>query len=96
MDAHPNCVAVGTGVLLIDPEGDVLCSYPLLLTHQEIDNANLSLKGGSAIVHPSVMFRGDIVESIGGYRKSICTPKILTSFYDLLKLDNWRILRKIY
>lgn len=68
MQNHPDCVAVGSGVLLIDPEGEVLCSYPLLLTHQEIDNANLSLIGGSAIVHPSVMFRSSIIVGIGGYR----------------------------
>ena len=86
MEAHPNCVAVGSGVLLVDPEGDVLCSYPLLLTHQEIDNANLSLKGGSAIVHPSVMFRGGAVESIGGYRKKYLHAEDIDLFLRLAEV----------
>ena len=64
---HPDCVAVGTGVLLIDSEGLPLCAWAKLGSHAEIDAAHMRGLGG-AIVHPATMFRRDAVQAIGGYR----------------------------
>jgi glycosyltransferase involved in cell wall biosynthesis len=65
--AHPDCVAVGTGVLLIDPDGQPLCGWAKSQSHEEIDRAHLGGQGG-AMVHPATIFRRDTLLAIGGYR----------------------------
>lgn len=69
LDAHPECVAVGTGALFIDPEGMPLREFIYETTHDEIDKAHLSGTSGSRICHPSVMMRREAVFRVGNYRE---------------------------
>jgi glycosyltransferase involved in cell wall biosynthesis len=68
MQEHPECVAVGSRVMLIDAEG-----WPITeffgdeLDHNAIDAAHLRGKGGS-IVHPSAAISRRAMLQIGGYR----------------------------
>ena len=68
MQEHPECVAVGSRVMLIDAEG-----WPITeffgdeLSHNEIDAAHLGGKGGT-IVHPAAVIRTQAMVQIGGYR----------------------------
>jgi glycosyltransferase involved in cell wall biosynthesis len=69
--AHPEVVAVGSHVELIDPYGVI---FPdkwqprLALEHDGIE-ADLLRGNGWALIHPSVMMRRADVEAIGGYRR---------------------------
>jgi glycosyltransferase involved in cell wall biosynthesis len=67
---NPDCVAVGSRILLIDTEG-----WPIRLmceerTHEEIDSANLR-GGGAAMNHPAVTFRTAAFRAVGGYRQEM-------------------------
>ncbi len=64
---HPDCVAVGCGVRLVDPDGAPLCAWPQPVTHEDIDRANLRGQSG-AILHPATLFRLRAVRAVGGYR----------------------------
>jgi glycosyltransferase involved in cell wall biosynthesis len=65
---HPECVLVGSQVMLIDPEGDPICPHrQTRFTHEEIDHDHLNR--GWPVIHPAVMMRRDAVEKIGGYRE---------------------------
>lgn len=68
LNAHPNCVLVGSQVLLIDPEGQPICEHAQTrFTHAEIDRDHLNR--GWPIIHPAIMMRRDAVEKIGRYRE---------------------------
>ena len=65
---HPECVLVGSQVLLIDPEGLPICPHTQTrYSHEEIDHGNLNR--GWPIVHPAIMMRRRAVERIGRYRE---------------------------
>lgn len=64
---HPECVAVGTEVILIDPDGEPLHHYVTELEHEAIDAANFDGKWG-AILQPSTAIRKAAMVAIGGYR----------------------------
>jgi glycosyltransferase involved in cell wall biosynthesis len=64
---HPECVLVGSQVLLIDPDGEPLCTKrDTEYTHERIDDAHL--RGRWPLVHPAVMVRRDAIAKVGGYR----------------------------
>jgi glycosyltransferase involved in cell wall biosynthesis len=64
---HPECVVVGSFVLLIDSDGNALHVMNLMQTHEEIDPVHIA-GGAWQIVHPAVMIRKSAMEQIGGYR----------------------------
>lgn len=64
---HPDCVAVGTRVELIDADGDRLCEFHGPTAHEAIDAAHLTGGGGAAITHPSLLARRAAVAAAGGY-----------------------------
>ena len=68
LDRHPECVAVGTWLLVTDPEG-----APIFTMRQETDPAQLSRNllefRGTGIGHATVIMRRDAVMHVGGYRK---------------------------
>jgi len=66
MNEHPDCVLVGSRVLLIDSDGDPIREWIAEFTHDEIDQAHLT--HGWPVIHPTVMMRADAVRAIGGYR----------------------------
>lgn len=67
LKTNPNCVAVGSRVLLIDPDALPIKVFVDALEHDDIDSANMS-GAGSHICHPTVMFRRDAALFVGGYR----------------------------
>jgi len=67
LDSHRDCVAVGSRVLLIDPDGAAIRDWSEYVTHEEIDQAHLAGHGG-AMTHPASMFRRRTLVDLGGYR----------------------------
>ncbi len=63
---HPECVAVGTEVMLIDPDGEALHRYVTEIEHEAIDAAHLEGKWG-AILQPSTATRKSAMVAVGGY-----------------------------
>lgn len=66
--AHPECVAVGSRVKLIDPEGAPLRVFVDDIQHEAIDRAHMSGEGGSRICHPTVALRKAAIIACGAYR----------------------------
>jgi glycosyltransferase involved in cell wall biosynthesis len=67
LDQHPECVAVGARVLVVDSDGDAVFPMRYPSGHEEIDAHNLAGKG-CALAHPATMFRRTAYEKAGGYR----------------------------
>lgn len=67
LEKTPDYVAVGTCVLMIDPDGWPVMPANLKMSHEEIDEAHMA--GHGAFPHSGSMFRRDLVQSIGGYRQ---------------------------
>jgi len=65
---HPDCVAVGSRVMLIDTDGEPICTMCHEVSHDEIDRVNLEGLSHS-MSHPAVMMRAEMLRRIGGYRK---------------------------
>lgn len=65
---HPEYVAVGSRVWLMDPYGVPFAQSEHALTHQEIDAQLLTCAGGFAIMQPTAMIRTQALRKIGGYR----------------------------
>lgn len=66
LESHPDCVAVGSALLRIDADGDVLCEEPMPETHEDIE-ARL-FNGLGALGHPAVTMRRSALIEVGGYR----------------------------
>jgi len=65
---HPQCVAVGSDVMLIDPEGQKLRPWGVPCRHAEIDGRHM--QGiGNMMVHPATAFRKAALLRCGGYRE---------------------------
>jgi glycosyltransferase involved in cell wall biosynthesis len=64
---HPEVVAVGSQVALIDEDGWPIGPATCPLTHKEIE-AHLFAGYGAALIHPTVMMRRTAFNAIGGYR----------------------------
>ncbi|HSU67152.1 MAG TPA: glycosyltransferase, partial [Tepidisphaeraceae bacterium] len=67
LDQHPECVAVGTEVMLVDPFGSPLWRIEVKAEHEHID-VNLLSGDGWAMFHPTTMLRKKAVLEVGGYR----------------------------
>lgn len=70
LNEHPDVVAVGCSVLIIDAEGAPLREMPNppRWTHEEIDTAHLT-GGGQVFYHPALIFRREALKTIGMYRQ---------------------------
>jgi glycosyltransferase involved in cell wall biosynthesis len=66
LDAHPECVAVGSRVLAIDSAGRPMRLLIRHFTHEEIDGAHLNGLAGS-LGNPTAMFRLAAAQRVGGY-----------------------------
>jgi glycosyltransferase involved in cell wall biosynthesis len=73
---HPECLVVGSRVLLIDGDGEPLCEFSKAQTHEEIDGAHLRGEGG-AIIHPAVVMRREAFLAVGGYRAEVASAEDL-------------------
>jgi glycosyltransferase involved in cell wall biosynthesis len=85
LDAHPECVALGTSVELIDPAGLPIGVHQSNLLHEDIERQLLKGRGGS-LYHPSAMMRRRAVEQVGKYRPQ---------YNDSEDLDLWLRLAEI-
>jgi glycosyltransferase involved in cell wall biosynthesis len=65
--AHPDCVAVGCRVLLVDGAGEPLIE-PVVETDHEGISRELFKGHGGVIPHPGLMARASAVRALGGYR----------------------------
>jgi glycosyltransferase involved in cell wall biosynthesis len=79
---HPECVALGGRVLLIDDDDDPIREMCHEQTHEEIDAAHMEGKGGT-IIHPAMMARRSAIEAIGGYDESFHFAEDLDFFLRL-------------
>jgi hypothetical protein len=82
---HPDCVAVGTRVVLIDPYGSRVEKPAHKTTHEEIE-AELLMGVGWALVHPSVMMRREQLIQVGGYREDLMVSEDLDLFLRLAEV----------
>jgi glycosyltransferase involved in cell wall biosynthesis len=81
---HPDCVLVGSRVLLIDPDGLPIRESATEQTHEEIDAAHLNR--GWPVVHPAVMMRTAAMRQVGGYREQYNTLEDLDLFLRLAEI----------
>ncbi|MBL4658797.1 MAG: glycosyltransferase [Alcanivoracaceae bacterium] len=65
LEAHPSIVLLGGHAEMIDEHGVPFMPMTPPLSHQAIINRIFI---GSCFIHPSVMFRTDVVRELGGYR----------------------------
>jgi len=87
LDAHPECVAVGCRVMLIDPDGDFLCPFVETFEHAAIDAAHMQGHGG-AIVHPAAAMRRKRFWRWGDTVQHLSMPKTWTCFCVWLSKGN--------
>ena len=79
---HPECVAVGSRILLIDPYGSPIETPNHKLVHEHIESE--LLQGiGWGMVHPVVLMRRDVVMEVGGYREDLVVSEDLDLFLRL-------------
>ncbi len=79
MDAHVECVAVGSQMLVVNHNGTPLRLYKVPLNYSEIDHLHMNGFGGM-LAHPAMVARTSVVREIGGYGEEF--P--LSDDYDLL------------
>lgn len=65
LEANPDCSAVGTQVLLVDPDGEAVNRAEHPLDHAEIDAGHM--RGVFQMTHASIVMRADALRRIGGY-----------------------------
>jgi hypothetical protein len=90
MREHPDVVALGSRVVLIDPYGSRVEKPTHKISHLEIESELLNGVGW-AMVHPTVMMRRDALMKVGGYREDLMVSEDLDLFLRLAevgKLEN--------
>jgi glycosyltransferase involved in cell wall biosynthesis len=71
LQAHPQCVLLGTNVAQMDQDGAVIGPMSdIAFGHDQINHA--LLRRGWPIVHPSIIARTSAIKSIGGYIPAFC------------------------
>jgi hypothetical protein len=77
--AHPDCVLVGSRVIIIDPDGQPLRIMGQHLVHEAIDSALMNAEG-QIIYNSSVMFSKPAAVQVGGYRRGFDPAEDLDLF----------------
>jgi glycosyltransferase involved in cell wall biosynthesis len=85
LQKNPQCVAVGSRVLLVDPLGSPLWETSPEIAHEGIE-ARLLSGDGQGMVHPAVMLRRDAVMTVGGYRPEYQWAEDLDLFLRLARI----------
>ena len=85
LSKNPQCVLVGSRVIIIDADNDQICEMGDYFDHDDIDNGLLNAKG-QLIYHPSVMLRKEAVIIVGGYRKEYPQVEDLDLFLRLAEV----------
>lgn len=95
LGSNPDHVAVGSRVLLIDPEDEPISPFGKAMLHEEIDQGHLDKCAGSLICHPTVMMRKAAIDSIGAYRINMEPAEDVDLFLRLAEIGKLRILPEI-
>ena len=82
---HPDCVMVGSRVLVIDPDGAPLRAMGDALSHDEIVNGLLAA-AGQLVYHPTIVMRADALRSVGSYRPGTFPAEDLDLFLRLAEV----------
>lgn len=85
LEAHPECVCVGSKVLWIDPLGRPIRRYPDVTSHEEIERFHFEHRH-SALIHPSIMMRRATLEAVGPYRRDMEPAEDLDLFLRLAEV----------
>ena len=85
MDAHPNVVAMGSKVLLVDPHDSPLWEIDVKTVHADIES-ELLRGNGWALFHPTALIRKDAVLRVGGYRPEYQWSEDIDLFLRLAEL----------
>lgn len=85
LQSHPDCVAVGSQVLLIDPEGYPIVPLLVGVSHREIDDAHMAGRGG-AIINPSAMIRKSAFMQVGMYPNDFVHAEDIDMFLRLAEV----------
>ena len=72
LDRHPEVGVVGTAFHMVDPDGHHRSTKSYVTDHATIRARQLFM---SSLLHPSVMFRADVVRSVGGYDEAYWTAQ---------------------
>ncbi len=94
LKAHPECVAVGSDVLLIDKDGNPICDFFRSKSHEDIDAGNMSGEG-SQICNPSVSFRKSVAVALGGIRKSFVYAEDIDLFLRMAEVGKLAIIPEV-
>ncbi len=95
MDAHPECVALGTFVTFVDPRGRPLSdTWFQQSTHEEIDGSHIRAER-CQLCHPSTMIRTEAIRSVGGYRDAFVSAEDFDLWLRLGELGNLENLPEI-
>src|SRR5712691_7880065 len=65
LDAHPECVAIGAWIEVVNETGRHVGLKTFVTTHDEI--TAVLLRGVSPMAHPTVVARRDALRAVGGY-----------------------------
>ena len=67
MDAHPECIALGADVLIVDPERRPIRRHRTPREHEAIEQ-ELLIAAGPPMIHPVLVLRRSAVIAAGNYR----------------------------
>ena len=82
---HPECVMVGSRVLVIDPDGAPLRIMGDALAHDSIVGGLLAARG-QLVYHPSIVIRAEAARAVGGYRPETFPAEDLDLFLRLAEI----------
>lgn len=85
LDAHPECVAVGAAIEVIDEDRVQIAHRTYFETHDEIMTALLN-GHSSTLAHPVVMMRRDALTTAGGYDAEHWPSEDLALWFRLAEL----------
>lgn len=90
LQANPDYAVVGSQTLVIDPDGDPLCTWCKEQTHEEIEALQFCGTHGSVIPHGASMYRRECVLAVGKYRTDLYFADDLELFFRLAE-HGWRM-----
>ena len=94
LNAHPDCVAVGSRVLFIDAGGMPIIEFGDCFSHEEIDNFHLTRAGGR-LCHPSAMIRREALLQVGLYNEQRRYGEDVDLFLRLAEVGKLANLREV-
>ena len=75
LEENQDYVAVGSQVMIIDPDGFPIGFTQPPLTHEDIEQTHLQVDENTVICHPSLLARKSALLAINGYRESLETAE---------------------